>query len=66
VQTPNKLWDPITIWHTQEKPILLDRLNLNEIEGIKLHVVDGQSISKPLSDGYIKQLLDFDQRPTKP
>ncbi len=66
VQTPNKLWDPITIWHTQEKPILLDRLNLNEIDGIKLHVVDGQSISKPLSDGYIKQLLDFDQRPTKP
>jgi hypothetical protein len=63
IQTPNKLWDPTTVWHTQEKPALLDLQELGQIGDIKLHVVDGSSATQQLSKGYIDQLLEFDQRP---
>jgi hypothetical protein len=63
IQTPNKLWDPTTVWHTQEKPALLDLRELGQIGDIKLHVVDGSSATRQLSKGYIDQLLEFDQRP---
>lgn len=62
VQTPAKLWDPITIWHTQEKPLLLDLQEMGQIDNIYMHVVDGASGTHPLSPGYIEQLLKFDQR----
>ncbi len=63
IQTPNKLWDPTTVWHTQEKPALLDLQELGQIGDIKLHVVDGSSATQELPKGYIDQLLEFDQRP---
>lgn len=63
VQTPNRLWDPKTIWHTQEKPLLLDLLDQGKISEIKMHVVDLNSSTHALSDNYIDQLLTFDQRP---
>jgi hypothetical protein len=63
IQTPNKLWDPTTVWHTQEKPALLDLQELGQIGDIKLHVVDGSSATQQLPKGYIDQLLEFDQRP---
>lgn len=63
VQTPNKLWDPTTIWHTREKPMLLDRLEQGKISEIKMHVVDLSSRTHSLPDTYINQLLNFDQRP---
>jgi hypothetical protein len=63
IQTPNKLWDPTTVWHTQEKPALLDLQELGQIGDIKLHVVDGSSATRQLPQRYIDQLLEFDQRP---
>lgn len=63
VQTPNKLWDPTTIWHTREKPLLLDRLEQGKISEIKMHVVDMSSGTHSLPSNYINQLLKFDQRP---
>ncbi|GJI96381.1 hypothetical protein RugamoR57_30990 [Duganella caerulea] len=63
VQTPNKLWDPLTVWHNQEKPLLLDRLEQGKISDIQLHVVDLSSAPHQLSPNYIDQLLKFDQRP---
>jgi hypothetical protein len=63
VQTPNKLWDPKTIWHTQEKPMLLDLVEQGQISEIRMHVVDLNSGTRNLSDNYIEQLLKFDQRP---
>ena len=62
VQTPNKIWDPRTIWHTNEKPIILDRLEAEKISAINIHVVDLSSNSHSLSTKYIDQLLQFDQR----
>lgn len=62
VQTPNKLWDPTTIWHTNEKPILLDRLEAEKITSIQIHVVDLNSDPHSLSPNYIDKLLQFDQR----
>lgn len=63
VQTPNKLWDPTTIWHTREKPMLLDRLEQGKISEIKMHVVDMRADTHGLPPTYINQLLNFDQRP---
>jgi len=63
VQTPNKLWDPTTIWHTREKPMLLDRMEQGKISDIKMYVVDLSSGTHGLPDTYINQLLKFDQRP---
>ena len=63
VQTPAKLWDPTTIWHTQEKPTLTYLQKMGQIGDIKVHVVDGNSATNVLSQGYIEQLLKFDQRP---
>ena len=63
IQTPNKPWDPATVWHTQEKPALLDLQELGQIGDINLHVVDGSSATQQLPKGYIDQLLEFDQRP---
>lgn len=63
VQTPAKLWDPTTIWHTQEKPTLTYLQKMGQIRDIKVHVVDGNSATNVLSQGYIEQLLKFDQRP---
>lgn len=63
VQTPAKLWDPTTIWHTQEKPTLTYLQKMGQISEIKVHVVDGSSTTNVLSQGYIEQLLKFDQRP---
>jgi len=62
VQTPNKLWDPNTVWHNQEKPLLLDRLETGKISEIQLHVVDLGATTHQLSPNYIDQLLNFDQR----
>jgi len=66
VQTPDKLWEPRTIWHNQEKPMLLDLMEEGQISDIKMHVVDLGSETHPLSNNYIDQLLEFDQRPKKP
>lgn len=63
LQTPNKLWDPTTIWHTREKPMLLDRLEQGKISEIKMHVIDLSSGAHRLPNTYINQLLKFDQRP---
>lgn len=63
IQTPNKLWDPTTIWHTKEKPMLLDRLEQGKISEIRMHVVDMSSGTHNLPATYINQLLKFDQRP---
>ena len=63
VQTPNKLWDPKTIWHTAEKPLLLDLLDQGKISEIKVNVVDLNAGTHELSQNYINQLLKFDQRP---
>jgi hypothetical protein len=63
VQTPNKLWDPTTIWHTQEKPTLTYLQEMGQVHNIKIHVADANSATHELSKGYIEQLLEFDQRP---
>jgi hypothetical protein len=63
IQTPNKLWDPTTIWHTQEKPTLTYLQEIGQVHDIKIHVVDAGSATHELSQGYIGQLLEFDQRP---
>jgi hypothetical protein len=63
IQTPSKLWDPITIWHTQEKPTLEYLQEMGQVGDIKIHVVDAKSATQELPPGYIDQLLDFDQRP---
>lgn len=63
VQTPNKLWDPTTVWHSQEKPTLDYLQKIGQISDIKIHVVDASSATQQLSQGYIEQLLKFDQRP---
>jgi hypothetical protein len=62
VQTPEKLWDPRTIWHNIEKPALLDRLEAQKIDGIKLHTIDLDANFIPLSEKHNNQLLIFDQR----
>jgi hypothetical protein len=62
VQTPNKLWDPTTIWHTQEKPTLLYLQEMGQISDINIHVVDASSATKALPQNYVEQLLEFDQR----
>lgn len=62
VQTPNKLWDPATVWHTQEKPTLLHLQELGQITDIKMHVVDAASGTVELPTSYIEKLLEFDQR----
>lgn len=63
VQTPNKLWDPATVWHTQEKPTLSHLQKMGQISDIKIHVVDASSATQKLPESYIEQLLKFDQRP---
>jgi hypothetical protein len=63
VQTPNKLWDPTTIWHTQEKPTLRFLQKMGQVSDINIHVVDLSASTHELSSGYAKQLLDFGQRP---
>jgi hypothetical protein len=65
VRTPNKLWNPRTVWHNQEKPLLLDRLEAGKISDIQLHVVDLSAETHQLSPSYIDQLLKFDQRTPK-
>ena len=62
VQTPNKTWDPTTIWHTHEKSTLLYLQKKGQIGTINIHGVDGNSNTYLLSDKNIKQLLKFDQR----
>jgi hypothetical protein len=62
VQTPDRVWSSKTVWHNQEKPLLLDRLETGKIEGIKMHIVDLSSSTHQLSPNYIDQLLKFDQR----
>ena len=63
IQTPKKLWDPTTVWHTQEKPTLEYLQEMGQISEIKIHVVDASSATQELPKGYIEQLLKFDQRP---
>lgn len=63
IQTPDKLWDPTTIWHTVEKPTLVFRQEMGEVADIRIHVVNLNSATKRLSSGYTEQLLQFDQRP---
>jgi hypothetical protein len=62
VQTPDKIWDPRTVWHTQEKPTLNYLKKMGQVSDIKVHIVDASSATHPLSKGYIEQLLTFDQR----
>ena len=62
VQTPNKLWDPTTVWHNDEKPTALYLQKMGQIDNINIHVVDANSTTHELPQGYIDQLLDFDQR----
>lgn len=62
VQTSDKLWSQTTIWHTKEKPLLLDRLDQGKISEIKMHVVDLESSTRSLSSSDIDQLLNFDGR----
>jgi hypothetical protein len=62
VQTPDRVWSPRTVWHNQEKPLLLDRLETGKIAGIQMHIVDLSSSTHQLSPNYIDQLLKFDQR----
>lgn len=63
IQTPNKLWDPTTIWHTQEKPTLAYLQEMGQVHDIKIRVVDAGSATHELSPGYTEKLLEFDQRP---
>jgi hypothetical protein len=63
VQTPDRLWDPNTLWHTVEKPTLGFRQEMGQVGDIKIHVVDLNSATKQLSPSYVEQLLQFDQRP---
>lgn len=62
VQTPTKLWDPTTVWHNHEKPLLLYLQEIGQVDNINVHVVDSTSGVIRLSDGYAGQLLKFDQR----
>ena len=62
VQTPDKLWDAGTVWHNQEKPMLLYLQEMGQIGNINIHVVDSSSSTRELSQGYIEKLLEFDQR----
>lgn len=62
VQTPDRVWSPKTVWHNQEKPLLLDRLETGKIDAIEMHIVDLSSSTHQLSPNYIDQLLKFDQR----
>lgn len=62
VQTPDRLWDPRTIWHKAEKPTLLERLEAGKIDAINMHVVDMRSGIHNLPTSYVDKLLDFDQR----
>jgi hypothetical protein len=62
VQTPDKLWHPGTVWHTQEKPTLLHLQELGQIADIKIHVVDAASGVTELPKSYVEKLLQFDQR----
>ncbi len=63
VQTPDRLWSPATIWHSQEKPTLLYLQKMGQIDNITVHVVDAESATHKLSQKYTEQLLKFDQRP---
>ncbi|HWW68388.1 MAG TPA: hypothetical protein VN089_00450 [Duganella sp.] len=63
VQTPNKLWDPETIWHRREKPMLLEFLEEGKVSAINMHLVDLSAGTHNLSNKYIDQLLEFDQTP---
>jgi len=62
VQTPDKLWDPRTVWHNQEKPTLLHLQELGQITDINVHVVDAASGTVELPKNYVESLLNFDQR----
>lgn len=63
VQTPDRLWDPRTIWSQQEKPLLLDAQELGKVSNINVHVVDGSGETHLLSPSYTEELLKFDQKP---
>ena len=63
IQTPNKLWDLTTVWHSQEKPTLAYLQRIGKVSDIKIHVVDASSATQQLPQGYIEQLLKFGQRP---
>jgi hypothetical protein len=62
VQTPDKTWSPKTVWHNQEKPLILDRLDTGKVDGIQMHVVDLSGSTHQPSPSYVDQLLKFDQR----
>jgi len=66
VQTPEKLWDPRTIWQNQEKPMLQDLQKTGQIGDINIHVLDGQTNPVQLPQGYVDDLLKFDPRPPSP
>ena len=63
IQTPNKLWDPTTIWHTQERPTLTYLQKIGQVDDINIHVVDAGSATHELSKAYIEQLMSFTQKP---
>lgn len=59
VQPAEKLWDPRTIWHNQEKPLIKNRELMGQVSAIKIHVLDGSLSPKELPTGYVDQLLKF-------
>jgi len=65
IQTPDRLWSPLTIWHKQEKPTLLDLKRLGQVNEINIKVVNAAGAVQDLPETYIKELLKFDQRNIK-
>lgn len=63
IQTPDKLWDPRTVWHQQEKPILTFLQETGKVTSINMQSIDATSATYQLTTNHIEQLMKFDQRP---
>ena len=59
VQTPEKLWDPGTIWHNKEKAYIKDKIMLGDVNGIDIHVVKTDGSFVKLDDSYTATLLEY-------
>jgi hypothetical protein len=62
IQTPNKIWDPTTVWHKNEKPMLIDQKKMGIVDDIDMYLINEKSQLIKIPENYKKELLKFDQR----
>lgn len=59
VQIPEKIWNPETLWHNVEKPVMQHKLLTGEVSEIKMHTINNPGDFIPLSQNYVDSLMQF-------